>query len=382
MPPISRLSPLDRFTQVLKRTTPKLPGEIREEFAAMITPTTLAVMAGTLAAWGASHYFGIGFVFDILLLVGGVILLGVQVWAAANDFVSAIQITMSAKTEADLDQAADHMANFIAVVGVATFMAVVGKGARAAVPRVSTRIAIASGRMAGMLPAHFAAVQRLAQQTKMIIAFRNTNPLAAKWIAKGFPGKPLSVKIKSSPRTGIVTAAPKEIAAARSAGFAVVDADGVARAADGKVLRLDAPDWPVEPGQVIHPTQRKPLVGDYDLLGVIDPDAPGRNIVLATRNEGEEVANRTNPLVQKVINAINSQLDQPRVLHGAWDGFDDAGKAGGATVFFPDGTVLELNRSEFVAAWYKWMGRRSVIKNAPGPKHTGPYPPLRVVPPR
>ena len=34
------------------------------------------------------------------------------------------------------------------------------------------------------------------------------------------------------------------------------------------------PEWPLEPGQVIHPSQKKPLVGDYDLLGVIDPDAP------------------------------------------------------------------------------------------------------------
>jgi hypothetical protein len=360
--PVAAMTATERFTEVLTRTAPKLPGEIREEFAAILTPTSLAIMAGTLAAWGASHYFGVGFVFDLLLLVGGVLLLGWQVWSACSDLVAAIKGTATAKTDADLEAAAGHLANFVAVVGVATFQAVLMKGAKTAAPAVSSRIAMASGRMAGMLPAHFQAVLRVAREQKMIIAFRNTNPLARKWIELGFPGKPMSVKIKSSRTTGIVTATtPEEIRAARFAGFYVVDSDGVARIAPALSLPLKDVNWPVEKGQVIHPDQLKPLVGDYDLLGVIDPTAPGRNIVLASEN-GVEVADRTNPIVKRVAAAINAQLDQPRVLHGAWDSFDDAGKAGGATVFFPDGTVLELNRSEFVAAWYQWMGRQSVIK--------------------
>lgn len=358
---VAQLTATDRFVEVLKRTAPRLPGEIRQEFAAMLTPTSLAIMAGTLAAWGASHYFGVGFVFDLLLLAGGLLLIGWQVWQACSDLVDAIEGTVNATTDADLEKAAQHMADFVAVVGVAVFQALVLKGAKKAAPAVSSRVAVASGRMAGMLPAHFQAVLRVAREQNMIIAFRNTNPLARRWIELGFPGKPMSVKVKSSRTTGIVTATtPAEVQAARFAGFYVVDPDGVARIAPARSLPLKDVNWPVEPGQVIHPDKLKPLVGDYDLLGVIDPTAPGRNIVLAAEN-GKLVADRTNPIVRRVAAAINAQLDQPRVLHGAWDSFDDAGKAGGATVFFPDGTVLELNRSEFVAAWYAWMGRKSVI---------------------
>lgn len=360
--PVAAMTATERFTEVLTRTAPKLPGEIREEFAAILTPTSLAMMAGTLAAWGASHYFGFGFVFDLLLLAGGVLLLGWQVWSACSDLVAAINGTATAKTDADLEEAARHLANFVAVVGVATVQVLLMKGAKAAAPAASTRIAMASGRLAGMAPAHFQAVLRVAREQNMIIAFRNTNPLARKWIDLGFPGKPMSVKIKSSRTTGIVTASGDEIAQAHKAGYYVVDAAGVPRNAAGQALALDPiPGWKPAAGEVVDAARKKPLVGDYDLLGVIDPTAPGRHIVLAAEN-GVEVADRTNPIVKRVSAAINAQLDQPRVLHGAWDSFDDAGKAGGATVFFPDGTVLELNRSEFVAAWYKWMGRQSVIK--------------------
>ena len=127
---VEHMSLEDRFERVLYLTVPKLPGEIREEFVAILTPTNIAITVGVLAVWAGSHYFGIGFVVDIILLVGGVILVGWQVFSAAADLRDCVKITWSAKTIADLDRAAAHLANFIAVIGVTTFMAIIAKGAK------------------------------------------------------------------------------------------------------------------------------------------------------------------------------------------------------------------------------------------------------------
>lgn len=133
---VGRMSLEDRFQRVLSLTVPKLPGEIREEFAAILTPANIAIMVGVLAAWAASHYFGIGFIVDLILLVTGVLLVGWQVLSAAGDLYDCVKITWAAATTADLDRAATHLANFIAVVGVAAFMAIIAKGAKGQVAKL------------------------------------------------------------------------------------------------------------------------------------------------------------------------------------------------------------------------------------------------------
>lgn len=124
----SKMSLEDRFAEVMRRALPKLPAEMREEFAALLEPEALAIIVGVLAVWAASHYFGVGFVVDLILIVGGVFLLGWQLWEAGKDLVAFVQITRDARTEADLEMASHHLANFVAVVGVAAFIALIAKG--------------------------------------------------------------------------------------------------------------------------------------------------------------------------------------------------------------------------------------------------------------
>ncbi|PYT28616.1 MAG: hypothetical protein DMG58_18140 [Acidobacteria bacterium] len=99
-------------------------------------------------------------------------------------------------------------------------------------------------------------------------------------------------------------------------------------------------------------------MGDYDVLAVIDPLAPGRNIVLAAAN-GEAVEDRLGPEVARVMDAVNPRLDQPRVMHGAHDQFDDL-PDGGSTAFFPDrSSILLWNRNE-TTNFYSFIGRETV----------------------
>jgi hypothetical protein len=363
-PTVAAMPLKERFCEVLERTGPLLKPEIQEEFAALLSPWNLVIMAGTMAVWGVSHYFGVGFVVDGLLVIAGVLFLGVQVIWAASDFYWAIKLTADAKTDTDLDAAAQRLANFVAVVGVAVFSALVMKGAKRVAPTVRGAIATAAaGKFGGFTGTHFQYFQWVAKMENRIIAVRNTNPLSTHWIERGYPAKGIDIKIKTSKTTGIVTAVTKaEYQEARAAKYFVVDDDLVPRNSDGQALEFPTrPEWPLEPGQVIDAKQLKPLVGDYDLLGVIDPDAPGRNMVLATSN-GKTLLNWTNPEVERIRSVLNSFMDQPRVMHGAHDGFADVSTAGPVTVFFPDQSVTHLTSSQMVSMFYLSMGRRAIIK--------------------
>ncbi len=126
-----------RFGEVFRRTAPLLPSEVREEFEQLLEPSNLAIIVGVLAVWAASHAFGVGEVVDVLLLLAGVIFLGVQIWTVASDFTGFFDKTINARTTGDLNQAAAHLANFIAVVGVAGFVALLAKGAKGKGPKLS-----------------------------------------------------------------------------------------------------------------------------------------------------------------------------------------------------------------------------------------------------
>lgn len=364
---VSGLPLEERFSQVLWRTAGKLPGEVGQEFTQMLTPTTLAIMVGVLVVWAGSHAVGVGFFADVIMVLGGVALVGWQIYAVADDFYHFVTITYSARTEDDLDRAAEHLANFVAVVGVAVLLALLTKGARSGAAKAA--VATAAARIAaraGMTTKHLQAFKAVAQQTQQIVLVRFTNPKSVRWIEKGFPAKPMSVKVKTSPRTGIVTTNRlDEINDVSKAGYYVTQADGHAYSVLGKKLELPAnKDWTFEPGQVIDPKVKKPLVGDYDLMAVVDPSAPGRNIALAT-DGGVAVANRTNPAIERVRKLFNQMIGEERVMHGAHDSFGSlesaVSKAGdGVTVFKPNGDAILLESIDDLSRFYQSIGRQPI----------------------
>lgn len=117
----------DRFSDVLKRTLGKLPGSMQHEFAALLTPTNLAIMAGTLALWAASHLAVVGEVVDILLVLSGAFFLGMAVFDVMGEFADCLKLTINAKTTNDLDGAASHLARAVSIIGVAVFVAFLAK---------------------------------------------------------------------------------------------------------------------------------------------------------------------------------------------------------------------------------------------------------------
>jgi len=373
LPDIASMPIQDRFVLVLQRTLPKLPHDMQEQFASLLSGQNLVIMAGCLAIWAGSHAFGVGEAGDVVLLCVGAYFLGQQAGTALRDLVLAIKLTVEATNLSDIDDAATCLADFFAIVGITVVMALFFKGAKKAAPKARAAIArlYAGLERSGITPGHLKVFQQVAQRMNRIIAVRSTNPASTPWIERGFPGKPLAIKIKTSKVTGIVTAVEengalsvKDMITARSKGYYVVDADLVARNAGGEALELRNPDWPLEPGQVIDPHQLKPLVGDYDLLGVIDPTAPGRNLVVAA-SEGKIRTDWTNPMTRRVAAELNAGMDQPRVMHGAQDGlsgeYGGIPDKGGAVVFYPDGNAKYLATPAEVREFYDSINRQTIV---------------------
>lgn len=214
----------------------------------------------------------------------------------------------------------------------------------------------------GITQAHFLIFQDVARRLNRIIVVRNTNVRSTPWIDKRYPPKPKVLEpLHTGERTGKVTATnPTERALARSAGFYVIDDDGVARRNLADALPTKFPFNTADQnaaGQVIDPKSLLAFVGDYDLMGVIDPSAKGRVLALATSN-GAAVSNRTNPDVDRAINALNARMDQPRVMHGPQDLYK--GFRGGCTVFLTDGSAENLPTEQKVREFYEKIGRQTI----------------------
>ncbi|HVK15167.1 MAG TPA: hypothetical protein VM597_40885 [Gemmataceae bacterium] len=226
----------------------------------------------------------------------------------------------------------------------------------------------------GIPAEHLPKMVEAAKATNVVAVFRANKANAIELIRKGAHGKPMWAKFKSDPDTGVLTAKSwPEAATVHMNGFYTVAENGKTMVRMVNGVRKEAPlpkdpFWPVKPGQVIHP-DGKPVVGDYDLLGVIPIEAPGRNIVLVPRDpfKGDWIG----PDVAKYKDAVNNLLDKPRVLHGAQDGFHNP-IFGGFTddvayAVFPNGNTLVISGKMEQKAFYDAVGRQTAVGSYPRP---------------
>lgn len=124
---IAEMSSTDKIGEAMQRAIPMLPAEAQEQIKAMLTPESLAIVAGTLIVWAASHFFGIGEVVDIILLVAGVAFIGLGVFSGAEEFYAFAETAINAATENDLDRAAQHFAKAVNILGITVISALLLK---------------------------------------------------------------------------------------------------------------------------------------------------------------------------------------------------------------------------------------------------------------
>lgn len=221
----------------------------------------------------------------------------------------------------------------------------------------------------GIPEEHLTAMIAAAKDTNVIAIFRANKKAAIPLIRKGAHGKPMWAKFKTDAHTGVLTATnDAEKAIAHANGHFVMRADGKAyRVVGGKteVMEVKQPFWTVKEGQVLAP-DGKPIVGDYDLLGVAPVQSPGSNLSLVPDNP--ETGDWSGPWVKKYKDAVNGKFkaagDEPRVLHGAQDAYGGNPKYMGLTddtayAVFPDGSTVVLEGRQAQQKFYDAIGRQT-----------------------
>ncbi|MDQ0590496.1 hypothetical protein [Variovorax paradoxus] len=126
---VLEMSVTDRVGETMRRALPLLPSEARSTVMAMLQPEALAIVAGTLIVWAGSHFFGVGEIVDIILLVVGFAALGMSVFSGASELTDFVQKAVNGRSDADLDQAAEHFAKAISLLGISAIQALLMRGA-------------------------------------------------------------------------------------------------------------------------------------------------------------------------------------------------------------------------------------------------------------
>jgi len=113
---------LDNLKLAVENAAGKLPAEVGGQLRALMTPGALAVMAGVTGTWAVAHFFGVGQVADLTLLILGVAAFGGAALEAGKEMVAFA-------TTDDVDAAGSHLANAVSLIGVQTVMAILLKKA-------------------------------------------------------------------------------------------------------------------------------------------------------------------------------------------------------------------------------------------------------------
>lgn len=224
----------------------------------------------------------------------------------------------------------------------------------------------------GIPEEHLKPMIEAAKETGVIAIFRANKKIAIPLIRKGAHGKPPWAKPpwKTDPNTGILAATdPAKIKTVHENGHFVAAGDGYAyRNVPGQTvpqkIKVDekfASD--VKAGHVLA-SDGKPLVGDYDLLGVAPVNSPGSNVSLVP--DDLEYGDWNGPWVKKYSEAVNrkGRLDEPRVLHGAQDAYGGKPEHMGLTddtayAVFPDGTTHVMEGRKAQELFYEALGRQT-----------------------
>lgn len=121
--PISIWSREDKLKEVILRAARLLPRETGDALLSLVTPAALATMVGVLVLWAGSHFLGVGVVADAVLLTVGLVALGGVALEAGKHLYHFGKLTLAATREADLEQAASHLAKAISLIGVQAVLA-------------------------------------------------------------------------------------------------------------------------------------------------------------------------------------------------------------------------------------------------------------------
>ncbi|WNG23865.1 hypothetical protein F0U62_07365 [Cystobacter fuscus] len=241
--PVARMESPEKFCRSFSRALASLPATTAKEVQALLTPENLALMGTLSAAWmGSQGVPVLGEAVDAALLALGVTLLVGQVGELAHAVWLFVNHTRLARTQAELDEAANHLARALSMVGVnvvafiLTRKAVNARGKR---PSTPSEAALPDGPPVSTAAAN----ERIATSMKApAVLMKKVAPAVfGKWISR-FQRRPVPVKAGASAGFQQKHAGPEEVLV--EGGGERVWADG-ARADDAHLIEakyIEKPD--------------------------------------------------------------------------------------------------------------------------------------------
>ena len=107
-----------KLLDAIERSYKYLPDEIVRRLRALITPESIAIIAGVLAVYAAAHFFGIGFIADVILAGLAVAAIGAVAVDALLKLVEFYGLVRDARTDAQKEAAARVFADAVLTIGV------------------------------------------------------------------------------------------------------------------------------------------------------------------------------------------------------------------------------------------------------------------------
>jgi hypothetical protein len=124
---MSRFTPswsnTERVSEALVRSKAYLPSGMASQIDALLSPATLAILVTTLGVWAGSHFFGVGEIVDVGLLLVGAFFVGWSITDVAEDLFIFGNKSINAGRDEDIDIAAKAFAAAVVTAGITAVMA-------------------------------------------------------------------------------------------------------------------------------------------------------------------------------------------------------------------------------------------------------------------
>jgi len=133
---VARMPPTQKLVAAAMRALSHLPPEMRKSVEALVTPQNIEVLGGGAAVWGSAHLVGVGEIADGIAAVGAAIGLGSETVRVAGDVAGYLHGALTARSDADLDAAGEHLAHAVGAVGMDGVSALLLHRAAAAGPHL------------------------------------------------------------------------------------------------------------------------------------------------------------------------------------------------------------------------------------------------------
>jgi hypothetical protein len=111
------------IVEILRRTGSHLPNELGAQWYQLISPSSLEMIAASMAVVVLAHIVGIGEIADLAMLGIGILFLGATAYEGGRELGAFMVTVASASTEEDLDRAAEDLARAVILLGVSAVMA-------------------------------------------------------------------------------------------------------------------------------------------------------------------------------------------------------------------------------------------------------------------